>query len=111
MRLFRFLYLGAGLWVWMFVLQYIDRPRSVRVRAPRLLVWLCGNPYRDGTLDFTWGGVQLIGFLLVSGGVVAAALQVDPGVWELVGVAAYCIGGVIIALIGEWKTKQARRRY
>ena len=101
-----FALLGAGAWLAEYRLQKDRARRWLVVRPPRWLVWFCGDPCRDGTLDLPCALRQGAALVFLLGAPLVALLGLEA---ELQGALLF-LGYALLALAalaaGEW----ARRR-
>ena len=76
-QLIGFTLIGLVPWLAGYMLQKMGGGRSIIIRPPRWIVWLCGNPRNNGQIDLGYGGMQLVGLVPLVGGPLCIALGLE----------------------------------
>ncbi len=109
-QLMGFLGIGIALWLGGYVIQRSGGHRSVIFRPPRFVVWLCGNPRRDGQIDLGDGGMQLLGLIWLIGGPLLVLLDVEFRLRPAIVFLVFSVATVFWFILMEWVNWRERRR-
>jgi len=101
-QLLGFVLVGAVPWLAGYMIQRMGGHRSVIIRAPRWVVWLCGNPRGDGKIDLGDGGLQLTGLIPLIGGPLSVLLGVEFRLRLAIVISTYLLTTVAVLVLVEW---------
>lgn len=111
-QLVGFLGIGIALWLGGYVIQRGGGHRSVIFRPPRFVVWLCGNPRGDGTIDLGDGGMQLLGLIWLVGGPLLVFLGVEFRLRPVIVFSVFSAATIFWFILMEWvKWRQRQRKH
>lgn len=109
-QLMGFILVGAVPWFAGYVIQRTGGRRSVIIRPPRWVAWLCGNPRGDGTIDLGEGGFQLTGLIPLIGGPLSILLGMEFYLRVAVVISSYLFATIMVLLLIGWVNWRQRRR-
>jgi hypothetical protein len=107
-EVFVFAVLAAALWLAGCLPQRVG-PGAYTFRPPVLLLYLCGKPRCDGTLDLNWATWQCQGAIFFIGGVAGSLLAANPLVILLALVMVCFVFNQVMRVVGKRHERQRRR--
>jgi len=109
-QLVGFLVMGMALWLGGYVIQRGGGHRSVIFRPPQFVVWLCGNPRRDGLIDLGDGGMQLLGLIWLVGGPLLMLLGVEFHLRLAIVFLVFAVATIFWFILMEWANWRQRQK-
>lgn len=109
-QLVGFILVGMVPWLGGYVIQRSGGRRSILIRPPRWVVWLCGNPRGDGQIDLGDGGMQLTALIPLIGGPLSILVGVDFRLRLAIVISSYLLVVVVWLIVMEWVNWRERRR-
>ncbi len=109
-QLMGFVLVGTVPWLAGYMVQRSGGRRSVTIRPPRWVAWLCGNPRGDGTIDLGDGGLQLTGLIPLIGGPLSILSGMEFRLRLAVVISSYLFATIIVLVLMGWVNWRQRQR-
>jgi hypothetical protein len=107
-QLVGFVLIGIAPWLGGYIIQRSGGLWSVTIRPPRWVVWLCGNPRRDGQIDLGSGGMQLTGLIPLISGPLSILLGVEFRLRGAIVISVYLAATIVWLILVGWVNRRQR---